>query len=54
MKQAFSIIIFLRDDDTYYARVENVKNCFAYAPTLKLLFERLQESIKLALSVEED
>lgn len=54
MKKAFEIIIFLRDDDHYYGRVEGIKNCFAYAPTLKLLFERLQESIKLALSVEED
>lgn len=54
MKQAFNVLVFLRDDDTYYARVEGFKNVFAYAPTLKLLFERLQESIKLALSVEED
>lgn len=54
MNRAFTILVFLRNDDGFYARVEEYKGCFAYGETLKELFERLQAAIKLSLEAEEE
>ena len=52
MRKVFVIYVSLRDDDTYYARVEGLKGCIAYGATLAQLFERIQEAIRVCLSVE--
>lgn len=53
MRKVFVISILLRDDDTFYAKVEGLRDCRAYAATLHELFKRLEAAIALALKYEE-
>ena len=53
MRKVFTIHILLRNDSTYYGRVEGLKDCRAYAATLHELLERLEKAIALALEYEE-
>lgn len=53
MRRVFTIHVLLRNDSTYYGRVEGLKDCRAYAATLHELLERLERAIALALEYEE-
>lgn len=54
MKTAFTITISVKLDGSLYGRVEELKNCYANAETLKELFERIQNAIALALKIEDN
>jgi predicted RNase H-like HicB family nuclease len=51
--KVFTIHISLRDDNSYSAYVAELKNCHAYADTLKELLTRLEKAIAYALELED-